>query len=488
MSFVHPACALLLGTASLLGQPILDATFTAATELVVEARNVVFGGERRGVPIGTDLTTGLELGARAGIGGGTASTSIRYRRDVDAVRAEVRDHGACSWVTWTKSGEHATRLHVRARQPSLVRLVVSFSRSTYPRDFPTAWTARVDVGDDGSYEYDSSMGRAVFERLVQLDAAGLAIRTLTTGWASVGDSGTLAGYDGTVTLEVMPVEVPFVEVFAATPIQTNGIYGGATIPTGTGLRPSANLPGSNASWQATVDVADAGIEVALVENAAQWASTGPHDVVVVLRSPIATLVRVNLGATVQCSAIALYSDWSGQVDIGDDGSFELRSVRNQSVGYEALLSVDASGLRIRARAGGFVTSGATFSGRLTISITPALRCRFEAYGSSCGPALTGVVGLQDVVDLRLAGGQPDSLGKLLLGVNRTDLPLPFSSCRLLIEPLVGIAFPTDAVGAGRHRLRVPAGIVPTLVVQDIVLLGYAPPGLTATTGLAIIGQ
>jgi hypothetical protein len=100
---------------------------------------------------------------------------------------------------------------------------------------------------------------------------------------------------------------------------------------------------------------------------------------------------------VQCSAPLPACIWTGRIDVGDDGSFELQSVVGQAVTAQMVAGVGASGLRIRTRSFGSAAASQTFTGQMTVTITPVAQCTFGPYGGICGPVLFGSLALQDVV-------------------------------------------------------------------------------------------
>ncbi len=154
--------------------------------------------------------------------------------------------------------------------------------------------------------------------------------------------------------------------------------------------------------------------------------------------------------------------------------------------------VDAQGLRIRTRTSGATDTGgaaAPFAGDTRILVSPSLRCTAVEHGNPCGAVLAATATLNNRLDLDLNGAPPGAFGKLLLGFAPLDWPLPFSNCRLFVDPLAFVPIEADARGRALHSQAVPPGVPLTFFVQD-VLLSASGPGieLVASNGLRVTCQ
>ncbi|MBK8975444.1 MAG: hypothetical protein IPM29_05925 [Planctomycetes bacterium] len=140
------------------------------------------------------------------------------------------------------------------------------------------------------------------------------------------------------------------------------------------------------------------------------------------------------------------------------------------------------------------------------AVNPANRSLLEAYfvarhplayGEVYGAGCAGTGGLVPQLvnagcpvpggsfDLVVRDGLPLSVAVIDFGLMRANLPV--GPCTLLISPIVlGVGGPTDANGAFRLPLAVPAGLALTLPTQALVVDPQAGLGASATNGLELV--
>lgn len=121
---------------------------------------------------------------------------------------------------------------------------------------------------------------------------------------------------------------------------------------------------------------------------------------------------------------------------------------------------------------------------------PAQQRDLTPYGRTCGPLLSGTVGLDGThrrVQLDLKQGFPQAIGLTVYGDRPIEVPIPGTSC-FLNTTLVGVGFfVTGASGGATHTQRVPYAAQLTVCVQDVVLRRNVSGGfdLESSNGLKV---
>lgn len=502
----RPLVGLILCAAAAAQFP-LDATFVADTDLVCETRWFNQPTVER-LPRGTDLKPGANVSVGVG---NTASTQVSYSSSRHALRAEIADRADRPFGPHrsTATGTHQTLLTLRAARPTQVRIVLSCAVVKYEGS-AGVWAdyeARVDLDDNGTWDYVAAPSRTSSREFsVVVDASGFAIRSETRSSARDADNTSLAYAFGTLLIEALPTPALGVEFEAATPINclANAFnWPSLSLPTGSVLRPSLDAlvgPRNNGidfhtsltqqptGWQAVVKHFGAGQMVFFGSGASV---IDPHDLLLTVRSPTSRPARVRLAITASTSGPGPVA-YDAQIDVGDDGTFDLIRVLGQTVTKEIPVTLTAAGLAIRVRAHGSAgeqsMSVTTFAGELQIELLPALNCTATHYGSACGaspPAIAAAANLDNMLDVGLTSAPPNAAGGLLIGLTRVDLPLPFSTCRLYTDVLVFAPFMTDANGQASQWFGLPVGVPLSLNLQQVILDASSPPRLVATRGLQL---
>ena len=179
-----------------------------------------------------------------------------------------------------------------------------------------------------------------------------------------------------------------------------------------------------------------------------------------------------------------------EVDIGDDRSVEWRApVRDrQLVSRKITVTAGSNGFVVRLRLNIRSTSSGTqqrsgWFARLNYAIGERRKCETTIIGPSCGPLLLARVPTVDG-PLILEGqrGYSRGVGVLLIGVQRVNLPLPPTTCRLLTLPIVAIPHTTGVFG-NSPQMTIP--IPPSLVGDSYWQIAHSsfatprPPWLTS---------
>lgn len=482
-------------------QLAVEAELVAASTLLCEVRSPT-ANQRQTLPPGTDLSRGARL--NAGITGQSATTTVAMVQRGDGIRVTIADEVVVATRdrnAWSSCGRHETRLTLRAVQPTTVRLVLSVAIYGSVDFAPWEYVARADIGDDGSFEFAASRGSSRrIETVVTIDASGLPIRTQTLALIPDSSGSFRLSASGHLVVEVLPLDAILFDLRAATSMRAQlspWFMNQSSLPAQSVLWPRTVLStgnGATQDWALTeIDALREPQRILFTFNEqgsvslqSTNASVGTHDMLMTLRCAVPRELELSLTATARASPMPL-TDYRVQVDIGDDGRWELVSQLSQTVAVVVPVIADSAGIRVRVRSFGMCANpGASFTGSLTIEAKPRLRCRVTPYGSACGIALAGDVGLEGRLVLALAGAPPNSPGKLLLGFVPVDLPLPFSPCRLYTDVYYAGFFVTDGAGRATHFLNVPRGRPLTFNVQDVLAIGWPTNvSLIATNGVRV---
>lgn len=183
-----------------------------------------------------------------------------------------------------------------------------------------------------------------------------------------------------------------------------------------------------------------------------------------------------------------------RIDVGADGSWEATAGHNAGLRTVRLAgTVPANGtVLVRLETYGYAESsdasepGYDVLARAIYQYPPRNTATFLAYGKVCGANLQGRAVTKATthdLSLTLSGARPGTIGALVVGDRRVDLPLPVSSCRLYANPVVTVPFFTDLTGKALHALPSWSRYQSLLVRFQDVLVESA--GLTSSNGLEL---
>ncbi len=487
--------SLVLTAGVLTGQLALEASFVTDTEFVAET-SVLSQQHRSAWVVGTDLTPAPVLSS-SNSGMASAMTMIGWSntgRGLTASITETHTIGGVVPSVWARTGGHNARLRLSSRQPTPVRVRLSVTGTTLTPSSPffsLSYSGAIDFGADGQWDVGAATGATQSrERLVTLDATGIQIVTRSGGMASNWHGGGSATSRCEVRIEVVPADQVVVDWQTATPISCSARILGipnwtATLASGSSLWPWAGVTAGSSNTVAVgtrMTSAPDRVVAALTEQLNSDAIIPVHDSILIVRAPTRVPLRLSIRISAGASS-ANTADWSAALDIGDDGSFEVNSVLNRTVAHEASVVADAAGLRLRLRAQGAASMGTSANGLVEIEVLPAAACPAVPRGSACGVTLSGLVTLTSRLELDVTTPSPGTLAKLLLGTQQTDLPLPFSACRLYTYPIVAVPFMTGATGSARLGFEIPIGVSGIVVVQTLALARSQPLELAASRAL-----
>ena len=241
------------------------------------------------------------------------------------------------------------------------------------------------------------------------------------------------------------------------------------------------------------DSPELGTRIEIVEDinlpAAGTASYGPHDTRLTLMptGTVRAIVRLTHSAT---STVPAATANNAQVDIGDDGVFELISVPGTQQTFQTSVVIPAAGLAIRTRSSGSATSSPGSSlvqvtSHLSLEVLPDTTCEFRFAGSGCvlgSPYFSGRMSFEDraVLDTSYIAGAPSLL---MIGIQQARVLIPAGVCEVGLVPLVVLPGMTDVNGLLRQSFPVPRGVVGMIFVQQLLMnpSGQGPSLVTTRT-------
>ena len=484
---------LLLTTHALSAQLAIEATF--ATDTVFVARSSAFFQMHSSTwNVGMDLTPApvLTSSVSSPLGSAMATTTIGWSNTPRGLVATITEsHTVAGFPVFASTGLHNARLRLSSRQPTPVRVRACVTGTTLghcSEYVGSNYGGAIDFGGDGQLDVVAATGMTQSrEWTVMLDATGIQIVTVSGGTAGIVDGGGNFTSGCKVWIEVVPVDAVVVDWFTATPISCSPPT--TTLAGGSSLWPEADVVAGpcgigrvTVASRMTSDPDRVMATLTETVDASSFNSSIPvHDSILLVRATVPTPLRVLI--SISATAGSSTADWSAALDIGDDGSFEVTSVRNRMVTHEALVVADARGLRLRLRAQGAASRASAANGLVEITVLPATACPLVLRGSACGVFLSGLVTLARRLELDVTTPAPGTLAKLLVGTQQTDRPLPFSPCRLYTDPLVLIPFVTDARGNARLGYDIPSAVSGMLVVQILALARGQPLELASSRAL-----
>ncbi len=197
---------LLLTAAGLAAAPSASAQFTATfvakSRMFASATYSSTGTQTAEIPILSDLAPGRSAVASNGV---IASVSAGLTIDSTTVRATITDSGAGRYVTSgtggsSRNGPHSTLLTLFAPRPTAATLRITHSQQS---DRGAFGTAAVDLGDDGSFEFQGS-ATPTQDFAVTITPQGLLVSTTTSGSATATSTSRYVSYQSDLTIEVLP--------------------------------------------------------------------------------------------------------------------------------------------------------------------------------------------------------------------------------------------------------------------------------------------
>ncbi|MFQ5505330.1 MAG: hypothetical protein ACE5F1_11105 [Planctomycetota bacterium] len=264
----------------------------------------------------------------------------------------------------------------------------------------------------------------------------------------------------------------------------------------------ASQPGVSAGLQVTFTHSDkSGTSIKLTEDVISGmplgrATVGPHETLLRLASPAPIAARVIVTASSAASGVAASSAHAQSVDVGNNAQFEFGNSLGRTARSEFLATIDSQGLSIRTRTSGFALGYASqfqparVQATLTIQVVPDAGCTLAFYGRSCGaqgPFLFGHTEFPDRLVFRLVQGAPNSPLWIIAGTQRTQVPIPGTSCLLQTDPVVAIPGLTSKNGEHVFKVTIPMQARQRFNVQEIVLRPVARRLIiSSTNGLEVL--
>ncbi len=202
-----------------------------------------------------------------------------------------------------------------------------------------------------------------------------------------------------------------------------------------------------------------------------YSKIGPHSTLLVLKSARATNATLRVTWSQKTNGV-VGAGGGATVDLGDNGKIDWRSATSNTQDFP--VRIDSKGLSVATTTFGSATASSryrfvSYNSQLTIEVLPPKTCLFFSHGKNCGLTMTAENEFFDGLHLSASGAKALSVGALLLGVKRTQLTLPGTSCQLNVQPAVVLPLLFD--GSGRFSLQgtVPVARPFLLVAQTLAI-------------------
>lgn len=269
---------------------------------------------------------------------------------------------------------------------------------------------------------------------------------------------------------------------AKIPKQTN-LIPGKSISVSNGAIATVSASFTQTASQSIAKIAESGTGRYTTANTTGYSRTGPHSTLLVIKSsrPTHATLRVTWSLKTTGLSGAVAGAW---LDIGNNGKFDWSSASSQSRDFPVTIS--AQGLSIATTTSGSATASSryrfvSYNALLTIEILPPKTCLFFQHGKACGLTMSAENRFFDRLSLAASGAKSSSLGAMILGVKRTQISLPGTSCQIYVEPLLLLPLIFDAKGTIAMESPLPNTRPFLLVAQGI---GFQPR-LIGSVGITV---
>ncbi len=222
---------------------------------------------------------------------------------------------------------------------------------------------------------------------------------------------------------------------------------------------------------------------------------GPHDFV--LKAPSTAAQPLQLSLALRGSATP-GAQLLVAIDVGVDGSFEWQQLVTGTVESAVLPLTGPAGTDVLVQLTGSVSlpagaTGARYAAVLDLDVQPLGEqpCGITQLGTTCGAILTGAdqvgPGSTHRFALTMNSALPSTPVVWVLGNGMVNLPLPNSTCRLLVAPLVGVPGNTDAAGTARLAASATGPLGGRVWIQavPVVVPAVGAPVLHSSNALLI---